>query len=130
MPLPQLGSLSKPPLTRRFGDGLVTSVNACVAVLLFASVTCTMKSNVPLLVGVPEITPLVARLNPGGNAPEMLVQLYGVCPPDAVNVWLYDVPFVPFGKEVVSTTSGTLTILDNMVGQPSNNVPQPVVPGR
>ena len=40
-----------------------------------ASVTFTVKLNVPLVVGVPEITPLVARVNPDGNAPDMIVQL-------------------------------------------------------
>jgi len=39
------------------------------------SVTCRVKLNVPLVIGVPDMTPLVAKSNPGGNAPEMFVQL-------------------------------------------------------
>ena len=51
------------------------NVNACVAFEDKESVTFAVKLNVPLVVGAPEITPLVASVNPVGNVPEMLIQL-------------------------------------------------------
>ena len=54
---------------------LTCNINACVAVLLVTSVTCTVKLKVPLVVGVPDMTPLVDKFIPGGNAPELFVQL-------------------------------------------------------
>ena len=55
-------------------SSVMMMVKACVAIVDSASVTCTVKLKVPLFVGVPEITPLVERFNPGGNAPELFVQ--------------------------------------------------------
>ena len=60
--------------------------NSCVAMPLVVSFTLTVKLVLTMLVGVPEITPLLANDNPGGNPPEVFVQIYGVCPPDAINV--------------------------------------------
>ena len=57
------------------GDVTTVSSNACVAVEEAASVTLTVKLNDPLVVGVPEITPLVAKVNPVGNVPEIFVQV-------------------------------------------------------
>ena len=54
---------------------------------LVASVTFTVKLNVPMVVGIPEIVPFGAKVNPDGKTPDMFVQVYGVCPPEAVNVW-------------------------------------------
>ena len=67
-------------------------LNAFVAVCavgVVASVTFTVKLNVPEAVGVPEIAPLEAvKLNPPGNEPALMLQLYGVVPPLATNVAL------------------------------------------
>jgi hypothetical protein len=42
----------------------------CVAVLPFASLTCTVKLDVPVVVGVPETTPVVVlSVNPAGKLP-------------------------------------------------------------
>jgi hypothetical protein len=57
------------------GRPITVSNNACVTVADDASVTFMVKLNVPFVVGVPEITPLVDKLNPGANAPELFVQL-------------------------------------------------------
>jgi hypothetical protein len=49
---------------------------------LSASVTVAVKLDVPLVVGVPETTPVVvARVNPAGKLPEVIDQLYGPVPP-------------------------------------------------
>ena len=48
------------------------------------SVTLAVKLNEPDAVGVPEIVPVAAaRVKPAGNAPELMLQLYGVVPPVA-----------------------------------------------
>jgi hypothetical protein len=50
-------------------------------------VTFTVKLNVPEEVGVPEIAPVEAvKVNPAGNAPALMLQLYGVVPPLAAKV--------------------------------------------
>ena len=62
-------------------------LRAFVPVLFAASVTCTVKEEVPVAVGVPEITPVdVTRVRPAGNVPALRLQLYGVVPPLACNV--------------------------------------------
>ena len=48
-----------------------TVILNCADVVLVgaASVTLTVKANVPVEVGLPEITPVVFNVNPGGSAP-------------------------------------------------------------
>ena len=81
-------------------------LSACVTVLFAASVTCTVNDAVPTVAGVPEITPVDARLNPAGNMPALTLQLYGVVPPLACSVVEYAVPAVPPGNDVVVTVGG------------------------
>ena len=46
-----------------------------VAVFEFASVTFTVKLNVPFVVGLPEITPVVPfRIKPAGRLAELIDQ--------------------------------------------------------
>jgi hypothetical protein len=53
----------------------------------FLSVTVIEKGKLPLVVGVPEITPFAAvRDNPPGSAPDEIDQWYGVDPPTAATV--------------------------------------------
>jgi hypothetical protein len=79
------------------------TLNAFVAVCAVGtveSVTLAAKVNVPAAVGVPEIVPLAAAsVRPAGNAPELMLQLYGVVPPLACNVVVYAVPTVPPGSD-------------------------------
>ena len=44
------------------------------------SIARTVTLNTPLVVGVPAITPFIARFNPNGRLPENKVQLYGAPP--------------------------------------------------
>ncbi len=54
-----------------------------------ASVTLTVKLDVPLFVVVPEITPVeLFSVNPLGRLPEIIDQVNGVLPPVAAKVWL------------------------------------------
>jgi hypothetical protein len=52
------------------GTFVIKMLRASVTVAGSASSTCTVKFEVPAVVGVPEITPVVAfRLNPAGRLP-------------------------------------------------------------
>jgi hypothetical protein len=50
------------------------------------SATCTVKLDVPAVVGVPEITPALLSTIPAGKDPAVTLQIYGVIPPDAASV--------------------------------------------
>ncbi len=52
----------------------------------WASVTRTVKLEVPEVVGVPEITPPEVKDSPEGRLPEETDQEYGVTPPEAASV--------------------------------------------
>src|SRR5580658_69913 len=54
---------------------MIETDNGWGAVATRASVTCTVKLKVPLVVGVPESRPLGASARPLGKVPERLVQL-------------------------------------------------------
>ena len=61
--------------------------SAWVSVLLAASVTLAVKLDVPVAVGVPEITPAALRDSPDGSVPlERMLHVYGVVPPVAASV--------------------------------------------
>jgi hypothetical protein len=85
VPLCTVGCLQVGGATTWFAT---TMLSGCVAVPAFASLTCTVKLEVPAVVGVPVIAPAVLRLNPAGRAPTVVDQVYGVVPPVAVSVWL------------------------------------------
>ena len=54
---------------RLSGELMVMEI-AAVAIAPRLSFTCTVNGNVPLAVGVPEITPVAAEMpKPGGNDP-------------------------------------------------------------
>jgi hypothetical protein len=55
---------------------------------LIESVTFAVKSYAPAVVGVPEIAPPPARVNPGGSDPLSTDHVKGGVPPVAARVWL------------------------------------------
>jgi len=71
-------------------------LSVCVAVCavgVVESVTCTVKFELPVALGVPEMAPVdAAKVNPAGNDPELTLQVYGDVPPLAASVTLYAVP--------------------------------------
>lgn len=72
------------------------------------SATCTVKLEVPAVVGVPLIVAPV-RVNPAGKLPEVMDQLSADVPPVAVRVWLYATPVDAGGNdEVVTASAGTM----------------------
>jgi len=49
------------------------------------SIACTVKLNVPVVVGVPAINPDKLRFNPEGSAPPARLNVIGACPPEVFN---------------------------------------------
>ena len=70
----------------------------------FASAATTVKVNVPMDDGFPDITPLEFNFMPGGSADPLLSDhLYGALPPAAVSEVSYDSPRSAFGSATVVT---------------------------
>ena len=54
-----------------------------------ASVAVMVNGELPVVVGVPERTPVEAfKLSPGGRLPAVTAKVYGAVPPLAEIVWL------------------------------------------
>src|SRR5688500_1295825 len=103
------GPLSFVLVTRSIGSSMVivnNPVMVCAGVP--ASPTCTVKVQVPRVVGVPERTPLV-NVIPGGIPPNTMshstqgggatnVHVYGDVPPVTASVPVYAAPWAAFGN--------------------------------
>ena len=76
----------------------IVMVKTFVAVRWELSEACTVIVNTPAVVGVPLMSPELARSNPFGRLPLITTQLYGAVPPAAFRVALYDTDAVPPGK--------------------------------
>jgi len=74
---------------------LIVSEYAWLPMQPLASVTATVKEDVPDAVGVPDKTPAADREIPAGSVPELNVNEYGAAPPVGVMVSPYGVPTVP-----------------------------------
>src|SRR5215472_3724260 len=114
---PSSSELSGPPSattgTVRLGQSeklavLLTLIDRlAVAVREAESVTLMVKLLLPVAVGLPEIAPeLLLSERPAGSAPEMIDQVYGVDPPEAVTIALYAAFLCASGNEVVLMVSG------------------------
>jgi hypothetical protein len=78
-----------------------------------ASVAVTVKVYVPGVVGLPERTPMVDRLKPGGRDPDVRVNKYGAVPPEAEKVRRKVLPTVPSASdegESVITPQGKVIV--------------------
>jgi hypothetical protein len=60
--------------------------NAFCAVNPDESLAVAVNWNVPLDVGVPEITPPPLKFNPAGREPDVMLHVYGGVPPVAASV--------------------------------------------
>ncbi len=68
---------------------LIVIDNACVVLTPLASVSSTVKFEVPAVVGTPLITPVAeSRLRPAGSVPSVIAQFNGAVPPVEPSVWL------------------------------------------
>jgi hypothetical protein len=66
-------------------------LNALVAVCcgVLVSAACTVKFDVPAVVGVPEITPVpLFNVRPAGNVPSVTLHVIGAVPPLDCSCWL------------------------------------------
>ena len=73
-------------LTEDDGRAILNESTSIVAVAPAASLTCTVKLDVPAVVGVPESTPAAVSVNPAGNVPLASDHVYPGVPPLAANV--------------------------------------------
>ncbi len=62
-------------ITGAAGAGLIVMENGCVATGLTPLLAVTVPVNAPLLVGVPEMTPVVLKLKPVGKLPEVTLNV-------------------------------------------------------
>jgi hypothetical protein len=95
-------------------DWLTVTERLAVAMPLALSATCAKKLVVPAVVGVPEITPvLAANVNPGGKMPELMLHVYGAVPLVAARVAEYPAPVIAPGKLLVTTltTDAAFTVM-------------------
>ena len=83
-PLAGLTSVGAPGGVGGGTGSLIVMLNVPLSDWPPESVTRRVKLNVPAVVGVPRIRPGDAcRVKPGGSAPAVRAQLYGVVPPSA-----------------------------------------------
>src|ERR1035437_420264 len=83
-------------------------LRSLVPVSDFASVTCTVKLTLPIVVGVPLITPPMLMLNPSGRLPEVILKAKGCVPVPRVTctVALYGALTAPVGNVASKITGG------------------------
>jgi len=87
-----------------------TMLSACVTLWLALSTTITVKFDVAAVVGLPEITPVLAfSVNPAGSVPALTLHVSGVVPPVAPTVAEYVVPTAAVGNSVVVIASTAAT---------------------
>jgi hypothetical protein len=89
-------------------------LRACDAVAFALSFTCTVKLEVPAVVGVPLIAPLAASDSPAGSEPTVVDHVLPPDPPLATRVCEYATPTVPLGSEEVVTVNcgGAMVMLN------------------
>lgn len=95
-------------------DGVLPIVidKEAVAATLYASTARTVKVEVPVAVGVPEITPVdVFKVNPAGSDPTEIDQVTGATPPEVCTVAEYDLFIVDDGNDAVAIASTPLTVM-------------------
>ena len=105
-----------------FGNDVVIMVGATGAVVTVMDknfvllptllVAFISKSEVPAVVGVPEISPAVESVKPLGRLPKFNDQVIGIVPV-AASCALYAVPVTPPGSVDVVMVGGSSTVIDN-----------------
>ena len=91
----------RPVMLRPDTGGFTVRLRVWVRVVDVLSWTWSVKLDVPVPVGAPEIVPPVLRLRPAGRLPETIVQVYGVVPPIAVTLCVYGEFWIAAGRVVV-----------------------------
>lgn len=72
--------------------------NVALVVSEVASVTCTVKVELPAAKGIPEMVPNLRRAKPAGKEPAEIDQEYGGVPPMARNACQYGIPAAAAGS--------------------------------
>ena len=72
---------------------------------------CTVKLEVPAVVGVPLIVPLPLKASPAGKLPEDTLHVMVPTPPLDARATLYVVPTKPLAREVVVIASLALIVM-------------------
>ena len=89
-------------VSEQTGSAAVVMVSGATAEQFLLSVTVTVKEAVPLVVGVPEMTPVVGfKLSPVGKLPAEIMNVAGAVAPEVVRVCEYAVPTCPLASIVV-----------------------------
>ena len=84
----------------------------------------TVNVHDPVLDGVPEITPLFAKLNPEQRVPAEILQYRKSDAPLPANCCAYAMPCVALGREVVMTEGALYTTTPRVVPAAFENVVQ------
>ena len=92
-------------------ENVIVSLADCVCTGLPLSCTLTVNVDVVPLVGVPEISPVEARVSPAGRLPADIDQTYPGVPPVAASVAEYVDPVVAEGRDAAEICSCVAVIL-------------------
>ena len=94
------------------GGAFTVMATAWLADIFAASVIWNVTELLPAgPVGVPVMAPVLPfRVKPTGSDPEVMVNVYGLVPPDSLSVPLYAVPAVATKEVVVMAGSGATLI--------------------
>lgn len=96
--------------------GVMVSAIDLVVIAPAVSATCTVKFEVPAVVGVPLSTPVLLRETPAGKDPVLTDQVCEPVPPVAVKVCEYAVPTVPLGMvEALLIAMAAATVRDSVL---------------
>jgi hypothetical protein len=105
---------------------IVTLYDTLFAVAPTKSVALMVTVNVPVAVGVPEMTPAVLMVRPVGSAPVDTDHVTEPVPPlDDIVTGVYARPIVQFGSDDGPVTDNALlmnTVPDNVAVAPSESV--------
>jgi hypothetical protein len=115
-PLPSRPAESVVVVIVSCGAPIVSEIAAvCVCAGELLSVTATVKFELPLAVGVPEITPAFDSVRPAGRLPEEIDHVYPGVPPLALSVKLYATPTCPAPSVVVLIVNGAVVVVGEVV---------------
>jgi hypothetical protein len=100
-------------------ESVMVRVNVLLTSTELASVTWTVKVQVPVSIGVPLIPPVLDSTSPAGKAPATSDHRYEVVPPDAASVWQYGIPAIPVGSDSVAMAIGRVDVVRVTPANPS-----------
>jgi hypothetical protein len=109
-------------IVSRVGFTCSASVAVCVCAGVPLSDTVIDKFEIPLVVGVPEITPALDRVSPAGRLPALSFHVYPGVPPLALSVAEYAAPTFAAFRVVVPIVTDVITVIDGETARLSTAV--------